>query len=108
MFRTSDKPISDTGASDDPANLTSMCYNTVDNNHELIVSSNPNIVNDTPLSESRALVPVPQTNLEPLAIVPANQKNKHSELSLRRIRRPFSIPEVEALVQAVEELGTGR
>jgi hypothetical protein len=26
----------------------------------------------------------------------------------RRIRRPFSLPEVESLVDAVEQLGTGR
>jgi hypothetical protein len=26
----------------------------------------------------------------------------------RRIRRPFSVAEVEALVEAVERLGTGR
>lgn len=96
------------GASDDPANLTTMCTNTVDNCHEPVVSSNPDISTDSPLSESRAVVPIPQTNIEPLAIVPANQKNKHYELSLRRIRRPFSVSEVEALVQAVEELGTGR
>ncbi|OWM87479.1 hypothetical protein CDL15_Pgr022590 [Punica granatum] len=108
-----EKPIADMGlgASDpasDPANLTDMCNNNVDNSHELIVSSNPNIATDTPQLESRAIVPLPETNLEPLAIVPANQKNKRTELSQRRIRRPFSVSEVEALVQAVEELGTGR
>lgn len=107
LFRCLDKPISDLGASD-PANLTSMCSNTVDNSHELIVPSNLDIATDIPLSASRALVPVPEMNLEPLAIVPDNQKNKRPEPSQRRIRRPFSVSEVEALVQAVEELGTGR
>ncbi|KAG9135869.1 hypothetical protein Leryth_002581 [Lithospermum erythrorhizon] len=47
-------------------------------------------------------------NLEPLAVVPLNQKCKRSELSQRRTRRPFSVNEVEALVEAVETLGTGR
>jgi hypothetical protein len=32
----------------------------------------------------------------------------HPEFGQRRIRRPFTVSEVEALVQAVERLGTGR
>lgn len=111
LLRYLDKPISDSGACDSASNrtnLTSTCNNNVDNSHELIVSSNPDIATDKSLSESRALVPVPETKLEPLAIVPANQKNKRPELSQRRVRRPFSVLEVEALVQAVEQLGTGR
>lgn len=43
-----------------------------------------------------------------LALVPLNHKNPCSELGKRRIRRPFTVTEVEALVQAVEKLGTGR
>ncbi|GLJ04672.1 hypothetical protein SUGI_0001010 [Cryptomeria japonica] len=43
-----------------------------------------------------------------LALVPLNHKNPCSELGKRRIRRPFTVNEVEALVQAVEKLGTGR
>ncbi|XP_055811290.1 telomere repeat-binding protein 3 isoform X2 [Solanum dulcamara] len=58
--------------------------------------------------DSRALVIVPPVNAEALAMVPLNQKSKRSELSQRRIRRPFSVAEVEALVEAVEHLGTGR
>lgn len=112
LSRALDKPISDTGASDsasDLANLTSMCNNNVDNNsHELDVSLTPDVITGKPLSESRELLPIPEASLEPLAIVPANQKSKHSEQSQRRTRRPFSVSEVEALVQAVEELGTGR
>ncbi|KAK9683320.1 hypothetical protein RND81_10G131800 [Saponaria officinalis] len=53
---------------------------------------------------SKALVPVP----EPLDVSPVNQKSKHSEIGHRRTRRPFSVSEVEALVHAVEKLGTGR
>ncbi|KAH6787153.1 hypothetical protein C2S52_006705 [Perilla frutescens var. hirtella] len=58
--------------------------------------------------DSNALVPVPPTNLESLAVVPVNPKPKKNELSQRRTRRPFSVGEVEALVGAVEKLGTGR
>ncbi|KAH6777699.1 hypothetical protein C2S51_009011 [Perilla frutescens var. frutescens] len=58
--------------------------------------------------DSNALVLVPPTNLESLAVVPVNPKPKKNELSQRRTRRPFSVGEVEALVGAVEKLGTGR
>ncbi|XP_021653836.2 telomere repeat-binding protein 5 isoform X2 [Hevea brasiliensis] len=59
-------------------------------------------------TDSKALVPVPEMNIEALAVVPAHRKSKRSEIVQRRIRRPFSVAEVEALVQAVEKLGTGR
>ncbi|KAM4077992.1 hypothetical protein ACB094_09G001600 [Castanea mollissima] len=59
------------------------------------------------MPEAQALVAVPATSMEPLAVVPFDQKS-HPEFVRRRIRRPFSVSEVEALVQAVEKLGTGR
>ncbi|KAJ0962415.1 hypothetical protein J5N97_030243 [Dioscorea zingiberensis] len=58
-------------------------------------------------SNSRALVSIPAVDVEALAVVPLH-KSKRAELVQRRIRRPFTISEVEALVQAVEKLGTGR
>lgn len=58
--------------------------------------------------DSKALVAIPPLNVEALAMVPMNQKAKRSDLSQRRTRRPFSVSEVEALVEAVEKLGTGR
>ncbi|CAM8954932.1 unnamed protein product [Rhodiola kirilowii] len=58
--------------------------------------------------ESKALALFPVTRADPLSIVQMVQKTKRSELAQRRTRRPFSTAEVEALVQAVEELGTGR
>ncbi|KAF5792768.1 putative transcription regulator Homeodomain-LIKE family [Helianthus annuus] len=36
------------------------------------------------------------------------RKPKGAEVAQRRIRRPFSVFEVEALVKVVEKLGTGR
>ncbi|KAL0401345.1 UNVERIFIED_CONTAM: Telomere repeat-binding protein 3 [Sesamum latifolium] len=63
---------------------------------------------DGAVPDSKALVPVPPVNVEELAVVPANLKPKRSDLSQRRTRRPFSVAEVEALVEAVEKLGTGR
>ncbi|KAK4779775.1 hypothetical protein SAY87_015881 [Trapa incisa] len=59
-------------------------------------------------SDSKALVPFSAGNRKNLVLVPVRRKSKHSEIAQRRIRRPFSVAEVEALVQAVEKLGTGR
>ncbi|CAN6921185.1 unnamed protein product [Brassica oleracea] len=84
--------------------------NIVDNNHlELVLYQKEITVDEEkPSSDPRALVPLPSLEAEALAIVPLNQKPKRTELAQRRTRRPFSVTEVEALVQAVEELGTGR
>lgn len=58
--------------------------------------------------DSRALVALPEGTPQALSVVPSHQKTKRSDMAQRRIRRPFSVSEVEALVQAVEKLGTGR
>ncbi|MCO5597290.1 hypothetical protein L7F22_051367 [Adiantum nelumboides] len=51
-----------------------------------------------------------QANTSPngLAVVPFGQNSGSLGINKRRIRRPFSVAEVEVLVQAVEKLGTGR
>lgn len=56
------------------------------------------------------LLPIAAVNPEALSVVPMNNQklSKKCELSQRRTRRPFSVSEVEALVEAVETLGTGR
>ncbi|KAJ6909620.1 telomere repeat-binding protein 3-like isoform X5 [Populus alba x Populus x berolinensis] len=102
-------PIIDSGISDalpDPPPSTNLDTNT-ESNHES-VSSHSDMVTDDTLSDSRALVAVPPIDAEALAMVPLNPKSKRSELVQRRTRRPFSVSEVEALVHAVEEVGTGR
>ncbi|XP_010535485.1 PREDICTED: telomere repeat-binding protein 2 isoform X2 [Tarenaya hassleriana] len=67
--------------------------------------------------DSRALVPMEEApamaprSVTALAPRPPSRKSKRAEqqqAAHRRIRRPFSVAEVEALVQAVEKLGTGR
>ncbi|KAK1434865.1 hypothetical protein QVD17_00619 [Tagetes erecta] len=58
-------------------------------------------------SDSRALVTVPAKDMGALAVVPVS-RSKGADVAQRRIRRPFSVSEVEALVEAVEKLGTGR
>ncbi|KAI4334536.1 hypothetical protein L6164_019217 [Bauhinia variegata] len=73
--------------------------------------SAPSPTNTSPekgTTDSKALVAVPEMGKEALAVLPVHQKSKCSEIAQRRIRRPFSVAEVEALVQAVEKLGTGR
>lgn len=51
-----------------------------------------------------------QANTSPngLAVVPFGQSPGSLGMNKRRIRRPFSVAEVEVLVEAVEKLGTGR
>lgn len=47
-------------------------------------------------------------NMHGLALVSMQQKSRSFDIGKRRVRRPFSVAEVEALVHAVEKLGTGR
>ncbi|CAA3009631.1 telomere repeat-binding 5 [Olea europaea subsp. europaea] len=67
----------------------------------------PNMSLEKTTTDSKALVSVRPMKAEALAMVPM-RKSKQSESAQRRIRRPFTVSEVEALVQAVEKLGTGR
>ncbi|KAK8542229.1 hypothetical protein V6N13_137198 [Hibiscus sabdariffa] len=109
LTSTRTTPAMDTKIPDataDPPLLTNS-EKATDSNYKH-TSSQTDILTDQKLSESRALVLVPAMNVEALSVVPANQKIRKSELAQRRTRRPFSVSEVEALVQAVEELGTGR
>ncbi|KAJ6429159.1 hypothetical protein OIU84_020736 [Salix udensis] len=109
ISRSPTATIIDSGISDalpDPPPSTNLDTIT-ESNHES-VSSHYDMVTDDTLSDCRALVAVPPLNAEALAMVPLNQKSKRSELVQRRTRRPFSVSEVEALVHAVEEIGTGR
>lgn len=60
-------------------------------------------------SFSKALIPLETVNsAAELSIVPYRKSRRSEIAQQRRIRRPFSVSEVEALVQAVEKLGTGR
>lgn len=98
------------GSSDDmlPEHQVTDLGNLVDSDHD----SAPSPISKSPdkgMKDSKALVTVPEMDMEPLAVVPVHPKSsKRSEIVQRRIRRPFSVAEVEALVQAVEKLGTGR
>ncbi|KAI3458685.1 hypothetical protein Pfo_015348 [Paulownia fortunei] len=104
-------PMIDSGISN--ASVDTLLVTKLDNveNNEFISSlrrTPDDALMDGAVPDSKALVSVPATNLEALAVVPANPKPKRTELSQRRTRRPFSVAEVEALVEAVEKLGTGR
>lgn len=67
---------------------------------------------DTPVeersSDSKSLVTVPAMAVEAPTVVPVCRKSNQFEVGHRRMRRPFSVDEVEALVHAVETLGPGR
>ncbi|TVU47580.1 hypothetical protein EJB05_07186 [Eragrostis curvula] len=75
-----------------------------DSVHSPVGISSPDKVS----TSSRAIVPVPPADSNAGAVVPANKSKRSPEQGQRRIRRPFSVAEVEALVLAVEKLGTGR
>lgn len=79
----------------------------VDNNVNAICSP-ADISTKNTMPDSQALVAVPAVTMEALAMVPFHKKSRHSEFLQHRARKPFSVSEVEALVQAVEKLGTGR
>ncbi|XP_065632649.1 telomere repeat-binding protein 3-like isoform X2 [Quercus suber] len=107
LTRSPENPVLDSGISDalpDPPLTNSS--NHVDSNHDTV--SSPTDMNDKTTLDTKAIVAVPAMSMEALAVVPLNQKTRRSELVQRRTRRPFSVSEVEALVHAVEELGTGR
>ncbi|XP_029128740.1 telomere repeat-binding protein 2 isoform X2 [Cajanus cajan] len=81
--------------------------NLVESDHD----SAPSPINtsgEKKFKDSKELINVPEMGMEALAVIPVHQKSKRTEIAQRRIRRPFSVAEVEALVQAVEKLGTGR
>lgn len=73
-----------------------------------LISGSSDIVFDKISQPPHALVAIPEMNVETLGVVPLQRKSRRPELAQRRTRRPFSVAEVEALVQAVENLGTGR
>ncbi|KAJ6803008.1 telomere repeat-binding protein 5-like [Iris pallida] len=62
---------------------------------------------DKNIKNARVLIAIPSMSVETPPMTPVH-KPRRPELIQRRIRRPFSVSEVEALVQAVEKLGTGR
>ncbi|CAH9135298.1 unnamed protein product [Cuscuta epithymum] len=81
--------------------------NFIERDCDLDPSHPDDVSSDKSAAGSRTLVPVSGANMESRATVPV-WKPKRNKAERRRIRRPFSVAEVEALVQAVEKLGTGR
>ncbi|OEL30852.1 Telomere-binding protein 1 [Dichanthelium oligosanthes] len=59
-------------------------------------------------ASSQAIIPVAPSDDGALAIVPLCSKPRRPEIGKRRTRMPFTVDEVEALVEAVELIGTGR
>ncbi|XP_071734513.1 telomere repeat-binding protein 4-like [Rutidosis leptorrhynchoides] len=105
-----DSPVMDVGFLNSTVDTPQS--SNLDNQFEKDQESKPltsNVLTEEIVANSKAIVPTTPLNPEALSIVPMNHKpSKRSELSQRRTRRPFSVSEVEALVEAVEMLGTGR
>ncbi|XP_073270657.1 telomere repeat-binding protein 5-like isoform X2 [Primulina huaijiensis] len=92
------------GNLDSPPGLSGNNFNSLEeSDHDSAPDSSLKI----PGAQSKALVPVPSMEPDALAVIPL-RKCKRSDSAQRRIRRPFTVSEVEALVHAVEKLGTGR
>ncbi|KAI3757954.1 hypothetical protein L6452_05499 [Arctium lappa] len=97
--RSEASPIMDVGFSNSSLDLPLA----TNKNHENIALQSE-VLTEERVADSKAIV-----KAEALSIVPVNHKpTKSCEVSQRRTRRPFSVSEVEALVEAVETLGTGR
>jgi hypothetical protein len=88
--------------------LTPLAANYHGNDHDSVHSPGGISSPEKASANSRAIVPVTPVDSSAGAIVPVNKAKRSSEQGQRRIRRPFSVAEVEALVLAVEKLGTGR
>lgn len=88
--------------------LTPLAANYQGNDHDSVHSPGGISSPEKASANSRAIVPVTPVDSSAGAIVVANKAKRSSEQGQRRIRRPFSVSEVEALVLAVEKLGTGR
>lgn len=88
--------------------LTPLVMNYQGSDHDSVHSPRGVSSPDKVSTNSRALVPVPPADPNAGAVVPVNKSKRSPEQGQRRIRRPFSVAEVEALVLAVEKLGTGR
>ncbi|KAH9550219.1 hypothetical protein CY35_10G061200 [Sphagnum magellanicum] len=74
-------------------------------------SALPSLKYDTLSAGSGAMILHPTMGIEDLpgmALVPVRPKSCPLDIGKRRVRRPFSVTEVEALVHSVEKLGIGR
>ncbi|KAI3989840.1 hypothetical protein MKX01_040810 [Papaver californicum] len=101
-------PAVDAGLSDaSPDTPLTNLTNSVESDHDSVLSLTDMSIDKT-MPDSRALVPHPSMSVDALAVVPLHRKSRRSDVVQRRIRRPFSVHEVEALVHAVEKFGTGR
>ncbi|PWA63606.1 Homeodomain-like protein [Artemisia annua] len=107
---SSASPITDVGYSSSSLyhDLDTYLDNYVDKNQESIPKKTE-VLTQEKVADSKALVPVTAVTTKALSDIVVNYNpKKKCEVSQRRIRRPFSKSEVEALVEAVEFLGPGR
>ncbi|KAJ6835604.1 telomere repeat-binding protein 5-like [Iris pallida] len=90
-----------------PKSPLTPIVNCPESDHDSLHSPSYTLSLDKNIANARALIAIPSMNVETPPMTPVH-KPRRSELVQRRIRRPFSVSEVEALVEAVEKLGSGR
>lgn len=110
IVSSSASPITDVGYSNSSLlhDLEAYLDNYVGKNQESILKKTE-VLTEEEVEVSKALVPVTAVTTKALSDIRVNYNpTKKCKDSQRRIRRPFSKSEVEALVEAVELLGPGR
>ncbi|KAL7173377.1 hypothetical protein ACSBR2_032778 [Camellia fascicularis] len=80
--------------------------NDIQGDHDLVESQMNKLIGKN--TTSMEVIAFPPTSVEQLDVSSVHQKSDSSKNAQRRKSEVFSKSEVEALVQAVEELGTGR
>ncbi|KAL7201685.1 hypothetical protein ACSBR1_033396 [Camellia fascicularis] len=95
------------GTSDtSPDPLLCNLDNDIQGDHDLVESQTNKLIGKN--TTSMEVIAFPATSVEQLDVSSVHQKSDSSKNAQRRKSEVFSKSEVEALVQAVEELGTGR
>ncbi|KAJ0266721.1 Telomere repeat-binding protein 1 [Hirschfeldia incana] len=93
-------------------NATSDMDTVVKSEYDLAMFPSDSFDKKTATDDSKALIPATAMLTELSPPQPSRHKSnkqlQQHQTAQRRMRRPFSVTEVEALVQAVEKLGTGR
>ncbi|CAN8248479.1 unnamed protein product [Cochlearia groenlandica] len=83
--------------------------NILESVHDSALFSSDSFGSENATDDSKPLVPVAFTELSPRPVcLKSKRSEQQKQAAQRRIRRPFSVAEVEALVEAVEKIGTGR
>ncbi|CAA7032207.1 unnamed protein product [Microthlaspi erraticum] len=87
---------------------TSKMDNVFESDHDSALFPSDSFGQKSSTDDSKTLVPKLALPPHPPRVKSKRSEQQQQQAARRRIRRPFSVAEVEALVLAVEKLGTGR